>query len=194
MTITERTIPAVDALRAEHERLAVVDLALLWERTGQWEKPMLPSNGVRGGGLAEPTDVDIEDRAGDIAASRYHTEVRDLMAEGLRIAARLNRIAGIVIPKQPRQIQGKEMLDAQVAAEGWCVSCWRYDQTRKDREKNRHGHFHDREACDLCADFKRNHGIYPPLSLLQAKHGQFKNWTTKMIQTALEEHHRPKKR
>lgn len=168
------------------------DWDLIWSRTVDWLKAQQPASGERGGGLAEPTDDLLAERKADRQASAYHDEVRQVVKRMLTDARRLNHLRPVFLPKQPRQIQGREMTLAQIAAEGWCISCHRWNQTIKEREKNSHGHYHDKEACDRCADFKREHGIYPPLSLLEVRHGQLKNWTTRMVQDALAEHRTPK--
>lgn len=193
--MTERPAsPAPAALVDELERLlqwSPADWDMVWSRTVDWLKSQQPSNGERGGGLAEPTDDLLQERKDDRQASRYYEEVRTIAARMLADTRRLNNLRSVFLPKQPRQIQGREMTLAQVAAEGWCTSCFRWDNTIKEREKSARG-YHHKELCDLCHGFLSDHGVLPPIPLIQAKYGQLKNWTTKMVQEALEEHRRPK--
>lgn len=191
MTLIDRpTTPAIARLLDELDTLRPRLLAagdLMWTRTADWVKAQQPTNGERGGGSSAPSDDDLFDRLGDHQASRYHSEIRGLIDRMLADAERLNRLTQITVPKQPRQIQGREMLDAQIAAAGWCVSCWRYNQTEKQRETDGKDHHYDKQACNRCAGFKREHGIYPPVKLLEMWHGRGKNWTAQFVERALAE-------
>lgn len=158
------------------------------ERFADWEKAgQVPRNGERGGGLAEGAPEDrLAERREDRKAAGYHAEYRTVLARMEADALRLVFLLTEGSQEQRRKIQGKDMLAAQVAANGQCVSCFRYDNTLKDREKGSDGHFYDKEACRRCAGFKREHGIYPPLSLLEHWHGKGKlYWSTKMVEEAL---------
>lgn len=161
----------------------------LWQRTADWNRTRR---------IPPPDLSDIEDdedrisreeaeeRLGDALASRYQSEVAAIAKRLRSDLARLNQIDAIVVRAQPRQLVGKELVTAQVAGAGFCVSCWRYDKTIKDRERDSNGAFYDKEACRRCARFKRDYGVYPPVPLLEHWHGRGKNWTTAMIAQALE--------
>lgn len=160
----------------------------LWQRTVDWNRtPRIPRPS-----LADEQDPDTvstleaEERLGDALASRYQSEVAALANRLRSDLARLNQIDAIVIRAQPRALVGKELVTSQVAGAGFCVSCWRWDQTIKDRERDAKGAFYNKEACRRCSGFKSEHGVYPPVSLLEHWHAKGKNWTTAMVQTALE--------
>lgn len=158
-----------------------------WHRTGRVPPPSLVD--------AETEELAsllaAEERIADALASRYASEVRAIAHRLRSDLARLNQIDAIVIRSQPRQLEGKELVAAQVAGAGFCISCWRYDKTIKDRETQKDGSFYDKEACRRCRRFKNDHGIFPPLSLLEQWHARGRNWTTAMVDQALTEAGRP---
>lgn len=184
MTRTERLIASLERT-LDLARAGKLDAML--ERTWDWTDPgKVPSTGTRGGGLATATPEQVQvDRAEDRKAARMHRELLDDIDTIVDRSSRIEQRYLSTHPKPPRKIQGKDMLASQVAAAGLCVSCWRYDQTQKERERDGKGNYYDKEACRSCADFKREHGIYPPLELLKVKHGQLKNWNTAMVDEAL---------
>ncbi len=167
---------------------------LLWQRTVDWRRtPRIPKPS-----LADDVDpeavslIEAEERLGDALASRYQNEVAAIANRVRSDLARLRQIDAIVIRAQPRSLATKELVTTQVAGAGFCVSCWRYDQTIKDRERDNRGDFYDKEACRRCSRFRKDHGIYPPLALLEQWHARGRNWTTAMVTSALEEAQRPK--
>lgn len=192
MTTIERpTTNAVAALFDSLDRIRkrpAIGWDLLWSRSSDWVKPVLPAGGERGGGSSAPSDRDLLERKEDRAASRIHDEARAIVVRMRADAERLDFLWLAANPDMPRKIEGRDMLASQVAAAGLCVSCWRYGQTNKEREKDAKGSYYDREACRRCAGFKREHGVYPPLPLLEMWHGRGKlNWTTALVEQALAE-------
>lgn len=191
----ETVVALLVAIKATETRLRKHG-DLLWQRTVDWHRtPRVPPPS-----LVDPEDEDeidprtttqLEDAEGDALASRYKGEVASIANRIRSDLARLVQIDAIVIRDRPRRIEGKDMLSAQVAAGGLCVSCFRYDQTNKDREKDGTGTFYDKEACRRCAGFKRDYNQYPPLTLLEAWHARGKNWTTAMIDQSLERGAKP---
>lgn len=144
---------------------------LMWSRTVDWQRIRPPSTEERGGGSGgAASDQAVEDRLGDAAAARYHDELKALVRRLTTDLRRLQRIAGIVLPAQPRKIQGRDMLAAQVAAEGWCVSCWRDDQYLHPIEKDPKGHKRHRDLCRFCGGWKAEHGDLPPMDVLRRLH------------------------
>lgn len=159
----------------------------LWQRTVDWHRTgRVPPPSLADEGNPEAVSSQAaEDRMLDGLASRYQAELTALAHRLRSDLARLKQIDANVMRAQPRQIEGKDLVASQVAGHGLCVSCWRYDKTNKDRERDKDGAFYDKEACRRCAGFKREHGIYPPVSLLEHWHARGKNWTTTMVEQAL---------
>lgn len=165
----EDALATAQALRGEH-------LDLLWQRTVDWQRVRhMADRGERGGGSGEAASDDaIEERIGDAAAARYHDEVQTLVRRVTADLARLHRIAGIVIPAQPRRLQGRDMLAAQVAADGWCVSCWRDEQAlvpiavRASGPQKGRPYYTD--LCRFCGGWKAEHGQVPPIDVVQRHH------------------------
>lgn len=150
---------------------------LMVQRCEDWENAIDPRLHVPEPGDDETdvlrregrSDIEEEDRKGDAAASRYKAELSKL-TDG--IGARLSRLTTIVNicnPERPGRITKGDQTAAQVAAEGWCVSCWRDDQTF---EMLATGQYRDR--CRFCGDWKGAHGEDPPVWLLRKRriHGK----------------------
>lgn len=173
MTTIER--PAVSALAAMLDELDQLrervrrDGDLLWQRTADWVKIQQPPAGERGGGTSAPADDALRERMLDRMASKYHDELRQLTRRLHDDASRYNRIADIVLPK-PAVSVGNHMQAAQVAAEGWCVSCWRNDQTCEPIAKRPSGEPYYRDRCRPCGAWKAEHGQDPPLPILKLRH------------------------
>lgn len=167
------TVTAIAGLVTDLERARkryAVSGDLIWQRTLDWVKRLMPTKGERGGGTAEPTDRDIEDRVGDRAASKYHDEVLTTIARVRADLARLLRIADLVDPPAAITLKSGQLQIAQVAAEGWCVSCWRNDKTCNPiaLRPNKQPYYKDR--CRPCGEWKHEHGQDPPMSILAMRH------------------------
>lgn len=153
-----------------------------WERVDDWTSARMPR-------AVEPDDDDMEQRARDgrsdddednrredAAAARYKGELAGLTKRMDADAARLTRIVSICNPDHPEGLKNRDLLAAQVAADGWCVSCWRNDQhlteitlrPEKDPTKKRYPFY--RDTCRPCGDYKKENGQYPPPSVLRHWH------------------------
>ena len=164
----ERALEEALMLRGERDDL-------LWQRTVDWQRIQKHADDSRGGGSGEAASDDvIEDRIGDATAARYHDEVQALARRILADLQRWQKIASIVLPPQPRKLQGRDMLAAQVAAEGWCVSCWRDEQTLVPipvkASGPQKGQPYYTDLCRFCGGWKGEHGQVPPIDILQRHH------------------------
>lgn len=152
------------------------DGGLTWERCQDWTPPgRMPARGERGGGMADgAADDRIDDRREDAAAGRYHAELSALTRRLEADTARLERIVAICCPVPAKNLQSRDMLAAQVAADGWCVNCWKDNQHLEpiSKVKSRNGDMVPRykDRCRKCGDWKAEHGQEPPLSILQLWH------------------------
>lgn len=159
--------PEVLADRLESCELALRTYGeLTWERVDAWSVARMPTKGERGGGIADGADDDdrIDDRREDAAAARYHTELTTLTARIDADLHRLRRIINICNPAVPQSLATKDMLIAQVAADGWCVSCWRADQHLSPVAERRY-----RDRCRFCGDYHRDQQEDPPIDILRAR-------------------------
>jgi hypothetical protein len=161
---------------------------LTWDRVSDWTVTgQMPSRGERGGGMAdgEPDDR-IDDRKEDAAAARYHDELSALTRRLEADLHRIVRIIGICCPT-PTRLASRDMLSAQVAADGWCVSCWKDDQnltpitmtTGGGKPRPRY-----KDRCRFCGEWKAEHGQDPPLPILQLMHDG-RRITTAAIERAM---------
>lgn len=165
-----------------------------WDVLRSWEYgPLRPASvGERGGGTAGSA---VEDRKIEAAADRraagFFTEWRTLLDEKARIDRRLLVLHDLAHPDvttgRTRNGELDPILAAEVAAAGYCASCWRYESTMKEREKDPHtGHHIYRDWCRECGRFKAEHGILPPLELLRIRHGLGRRrWTQAEVDNAL---------
>lgn len=145
---------------------------LIWQRAKDWTRvDQIATDSTRGGGVGEAaSDTQIEDRHLDAIASRYHAELDKLTD---RIAAdlhRLRRISTITSPAPARTLASKELLAAQVAADGWCISCWRDDQHLHPISKRPNGDPYYTDLCRACGEWKATNGELPPLDVLKTRH------------------------
>ena len=148
---------------------------LVWQRAHDWTvQGRMPANGVRGGGLSDPDAGELDDRqaerAEDRKAARYQAELETLTARMDADLARLQAIIGICCPSPSRSVAQGDMLAAQVAADGWCVSCWRDDQALVPITLRASGVPVFRDLCRWCGDWRAVHRQVPPLRLLRLHH------------------------
>lgn len=146
-----------------------------WGRVSDWETARMPA-------FREPLDDDQdaavragrsvrdeEDRKGDAAAARYRDEVDGLASRLLKQSQRLCTIITVCNPDRPKHLGNRDLQAAQVAAEGWCVSCWQDDQTFELSAGGRY-----RNHCRFCGEWKAANGQDPPVWLLRKRriHGK----------------------
>jgi hypothetical protein len=184
MTTVDRPPQSVQKMLDELDRLRDLDWGLLFQRSAEWVKPVLPANGQRGGGSSAPSDRDLADQLLDRAASRYHAELQAIVREMHDRAARIVRIAGFVMPPPPVVLRQGQMLNAQVANEGWCVSCWRNDKRCEPIALRPSGEPYYKDLCRPCGEWKAEHGTVPPLSILRLRHDG-RRVTQKDVENAL---------
>ena len=138
-----------------------------WQRVSDWTHPgRMPTNGTRGGGLAQAvSDEHLEERNGDRIAARYHQEVTQLAARLDTDIARLTQIIAICCPARPKHLANRDVMAAQVAADGWCVSCWRNGQHLEPVVKGQY-----RDRCRFCGDWRGQHHSDPPALIMDLRH------------------------
>lgn len=149
-----------------------VDGDIIRKRLHDWvAQARIPMAGSRGGGLADGTpDATLENRKDARRVSRLLHELEQVERRLLSDARRHNAITAEAIPPAPRRIEGKDMLQAQVAAEGWCISCWRIGEIR-DVQKRTGGQPYYRDLCrQFCGPWKNEHGELPSTHDLQRHH------------------------
>lgn len=150
-----------------------------WERVTDWETATDPRLHV-----PEPrdeegearvrqgrSDVDEEDRKGDAAAARYRSELTSLAGRVYADLARIETIITVCNPDQPERLANRDLLAAQVAAEGWCPSCWRDDQHLQEIELRKStGKPYYRGLCRWCGGWKGDTGSIPPVWIVKKHH------------------------
>lgn len=111
------------------------------------------------------SDKDRRESMWDAQAARYADELAALLKRVDADMARLTRLNEILCPDQPHQLTNRELLSAQIAAEGWCVSCHRDAGWCEPLWEGR-----SRDGCQWCAKWRRSEGGWPPLALVKWRH------------------------
>jgi hypothetical protein len=151
------------------------DPALL-SRAWDWSAPPRQGDGhrfTRGGGLTDPEgDPDNnprnEDRQVDARVAGYYDELTAALGKAAKGVTEALNLAAMILPDPVQKITTKDMQSAQLAADGWCISCAR------DRNEGlphlrpvASGRYADR--CRFCGEWKRDHGQDPPIELVKAR-------------------------
>lgn len=134
------------------------------------------SPGERGGGGSE---VAAEDRRAERAEARraavHHDEfVADLVLLNA-VVQRINRRMDLACPPDMSEVKNRKTGEiapetaGDIAAAGYCVSCWRNDKQMVVREKSK-GIFVSATLCRWCMDVKRTYDVEPPLEVLKLHH------------------------
>lgn len=121
------------------------------------------------------TDDRIDDRREDAAAARYKGELTQIAQRMSADAARLRAIMAICNPSPPKNLATRDMQQAQVAADGWCISCYRDDQflepiALRPAKAPAPSRPYYRDNCRWCGAFHSEHGVAPPVTLLRLHH------------------------
>ena len=163
---------------------------LTWQRVHDWTTTgRMPAAGIRGGGLSDPDAGELDDRqaerAEDRKAARYQTELTALTTRLDADLARLRVIIGVACPDGPAAFATSDMLAAQVAADGWCVSCWRDDQALVPVTLRAGSQVPVwKDLCRWCGDWRAVHRALPPLRLVRL-HRQGRRITTADVEREL---------
>ena len=124
-------------------------------------------------GPEEPLDLsdrDAADRRDAALTAKYQKELGMISSRIDRDMARVERIIELCNPPKPAELRSKELLAAQVAADGWCVSCHRNDQTLTPIQVQPSGVPFYRDLCRFCGEWKAEHRALPPLPILVLRH------------------------
>lgn len=154
-----------------------------WQRTYDWQtnrapkwKPELDDDEQDEDRRASVSERDAADKRDEAQASRYHQELRTLTARIDADIARVRRIITISTPSDPRTLKSKELLAAQVAAEGYCVNCWTDDQhlepitLRPETDPHIKAKPYYRDLCRACGAWKAEHNQHRPMLVLRLVH------------------------
>ncbi len=153
----------------------------VWDRLGGWQPgpQPAPSTGVRGGGGSETA---AEDRRAEAAqarrAGKHLEEFRmDLAALDMLVQS-LNKRIDLACPPDITELRNRRTGEMEfvetagdIAAAGYCTSCWRNDKQLVVREKaKKSGLYYSPTLCRWCADVKRTYNVEPPLEVLKLHH------------------------
>jgi hypothetical protein len=139
-----------------------------WQRTWDWTRVTTPPRpGIHGGGISDGSRSDdaIDRAQEDAQAARYYAELKALTVRLVADLHRLMVLHAICDPDGIRKPASRELQAAQVAADGWCISCWRDNQHLEPTMKGQY-----RDRCRFCGDWRRQHQADPPLAILAARH------------------------
>lgn len=110
------------------------------------------------------TEVDRRDRMDSVQAGRYYDELSALVQRMEDDARRLTRLREIILPPGGRLLP-KIIQRAEVASEGFCVSCHRDNNWCEPVWEGR-----SRDGCQWCARWRTSEGAWPPVALVRWRH------------------------
>lgn len=136
------------------------------------------TSGERGGGLGSAGEEDRREEAKRRhRAAELHDEYVACAKQLEKVRDEMLRLLAIALPMHPASLRNTRTGDldpitpGDVAAAGWCVSCWRNDQQMVAREKaKKSGLYYSTTLCRWCLGVKNSHGILPPLEVLRMHH------------------------
>ncbi len=152
---------------------------LAWDRMDGWTHGprKAPQAGERGGGGGEAGQEDRKDESIQRARAARHFQEHQADLKLLdELTQRVLRRIDVACPPNTEEVKNRRTGDldpvtpADVAAAGYCRSCWRNDQQMVVREKSKSGLYVSATLCRWCLDVKRTYGIEPPLDVLKLHH------------------------
>lgn len=150
-----------------------------WSRVDDWTDPgRVPSGGERGGGVvgeAMPGDV-VEDVKASKAAARLQGEREKRAQRILADLAWFANLAETCNPERPKELANRHKQVAQVAADRFCVSCWRDDGWLQPIPvkpgSGTPGVPYYRDLCRPCGEWIDDEGnhVHPPIEVVRYWH------------------------
>lgn len=142
-----------------------------WKNAAEWTRPgQPPTRGERGGGIEEGvcSDDRAAERRDDARASKMLKRMQSDAAEAIaRLTSLLNRIEECAKPGS-NNLATREKQATQIAADGWCVSCWRAGGLVEIATRPT-GEAYYRDRCRTCGTHRAETGEDPPLEHVRAR-------------------------
>lgn len=141
-----------------------------WKHAAEWTRPgQPPSRGERGGGTGEGTPDDrLAERRDDAAAARILKRMQADAANALtHLTSLIHRIEECAHPRQTH-LEDRHKQAAQIAAEGFCISCWRAGGLIPIATRPTGEPYH-RDRCRTCGEHHSATGEDPPIDHVQAR-------------------------
>lgn len=148
--------------------------------------------GPRGGGGVEGDEDRRAEIMQRIRAAKVHQQIRDFHNDLDKIVQQGLKLYDVAFPGHPAELRNKRtdsfdpITPADVAADGWCASCWRNDQQMVAREKNKRGMYYSSTMCRWCQGVKATYDVEPPLEMLKLHHAG-RRISEQMMREAVEE-------
>ncbi len=143
-----------------------------WERFDAWTKnPAMARDALRGGGLGEngQTTDQAEDARLDRQAAGYLDELDRLTKRMYADNNRLRTLLRIANPDAPRSGRPGDLSTVELAADGWCPSCYRDDRYLSLIAKGRYS-----DRCRPCGEFRAAARRDPTVDELRVMHKRSK--------------------
>lgn len=142
------------------------------QRFTDWQTaPRTDDDGERGGGNGGTTSKDaLRDRLEDRQAAAYHAELSTLTNRLDADLRRLVRLIGFAHPDQPRVLHHRDLSATQLAADGWCPSCFRDNGWLEPVAEGRY-----RDRCRGCGETRGREGRDPSVDELRIMHSRGKS-------------------
>lgn len=130
-----------------------------------------------------PADPTGEAGTGHDPTSLLHARYRSLLEWLADNADDIDRLLGQLVPHPPgvtvvgckscgalKPGKARKIDPTDVVADGWCKSCFRLEGLLEPITTDSAGRPYYRGLCRWCGGFKAEHGIEPPVPLLQLRH------------------------
>lgn len=176
---------------------------LAWDRFSGWEPGPQgpPQSGIRGGGGSEAA---AEDRRQERAEARRAGEKQEAYRAALTrldtAVQEVNHLLDMACPPDVSELRNRRTGEFEpetagdIAASGYCVSCWRNDKQMVVREKaKKSGLYYSPTLCRWCMDVKRTYGVEPPLEMLKLHHAG-RRISVSLMEEAVASERRPGKK
>ncbi len=152
-----------------------------WDRMNGWQPGPAgdPMAWTRGGGGSETAAEDRKVEAKQARRAGQHlAEFRADLTALDDLVQQINRRMDMACPPDVSELRNRRTGETEftetsgdIAAAGFCVSCWRNDKQMVVREKARKsGLYYSPTLCRWCMDVKRAYGIEPPVEVLKLHH------------------------
>lgn len=152
-----------------------------WETSEAWKRGASTANydpEVGGNRWEQDSEGQVwavpSDPTGDAALTpeqvHAHEELVAALDTYLKSADRIVELVAMATPRKLNQISDRDRLAAQVAAEGWCASCYRNGGKLQPQAMHPDGRVKYQGSCRWCKEFEQEYGRKPPLSLLEKRH------------------------
>lgn len=142
-----------------------------WQNVEDWrrEQRHLTTDSTRGGGSGEHAANQARDRREEERVSQLYDRLTAAVTAAMDAITLVDTLVTETIPLRTPKTK-PALLAAQIAAEGWCRSCYRDDQHLEPITTRPDGTPFFRDLCKWCGYWQAEHGQLPSADVLRQRH------------------------